>query len=728
MRMQFNVRGMHCTACAAAIERSVKKLPGADNVYVNFAASLLTLDADPGKLTADEIIRTVRDAGFEAEPAGQEKSDDRKREEDERRKVLIRCFTALFFAVLLFYAAMHGMFHLPYFPVSDRLNGWIQLILLIPVWIAGRQFFLSGFRGLFRLAPNMDSLVALCSAAAAVYSLILLAFRDPVPHLYFDTAGMVVALILIVKTLEARSRARASDALKKLMNLTPDTAHLVDWDDVETDVPAASLKPSDIVRVRPGERIPADGTLTEGRSSVDESMLTGESIPVEKLPGAPVTGGTVNLTGSFLCKIERTGEDTMLSRIAALVRDAQGTRPPIARLADTVSGFFVWIVIALSLVTFSVWFFLCRAPFADALGFALSVLVIACPCALGLATPIALIVGIGRGAGEGILIKNGTALETAGKITAAVFDKTGTVTEGRPEIRELVPAEGIEPDALLAAAASLEKQSVHPLAGAVVRAAEERKLKLSVPENLQETPGQGICGELDGVLCLAGNEKLLNGNGIQYPSTPGEGRSGTLIHVARAGQYLGVIVIADPVKVSSAEAIGHLRGLGIRTVMLTGDNESAAAAVAREVRIDDYKAGLLPPDKCQQIKVLQKGKQIVAMIGDGINDAPALAAADLGISISSGTDIAMESADIVLMQHDLRKVPDAIALSRATMRIIRQNLFWAFCYNIICIPLAAGVFYPLFHWHLRPELCALTMAFSSISVVTNALRLRKIRL
>ena len=727
MKLQFEVRGMHCTACAAAVERAVKKLPGAENVYVNFAASLLTLDADPARLTPDEIVRTVEAAGFEAEPAGEKSPSDREREQQtDSRMMLWRCVIALLFAALLFYAAMHGMFRLPYFPVTDRVNGWIQLLLLIPVWFAGRNFFQSGSRGLLRLAPNMDSLVALCSSAAAVYSLILLIFRDPVPHLYFDTAGMVVALIMIGKTLEARSRARASEALKKLLDLTPGTAHLVDWDDVETDVPASTLKPGDIVRVRPGERIPADGILTEGRSSVDESMLTGESIPVEKLAGSALTGGTVNLNGAFLCRIERTGEDTMLARIAALVREAQGSRPPIARLADTVSGFFVWMVIGLALLTFSVWFFLCHEPFSSALGFALSVLVIACPCALGLATPIALIVGIGRGAGEGILIKNGTALETAGKVTVAVFDKTGTVTEGRPELHELVPA-GSGCDTLLTVAASLEKQSAHPLAGAVVRAAEERKLKLFPVENLQEVPGQGISGTLGGDLCYAGNEKLLASAGIEL-SEDGEGCTGTLIHVARGGRFLGTIVVADPVKVSSAEAVGHLRGLGIRTVMLTGDNEQAAAAVAEAVMIDGYQARLLPPDKCLQIKEMQKTGQIVAMVGDGINDAPALAAADVGISISSATDIAMESADIVLMQHDLRKVPDAIALSRATMRVIRQNLFWAFCYNIICIPVAAGVFYPLFHWHLRPELCALAMAFSSVSVVANALRLRRIKL
>ena len=634
---------------------------------------------------------------------------------------------ALFFAFLLFYGSMHEMFHLPYFPISDTANGWLLFILLLPVWIAGSAFFRSGSRSLFRLSPDMDSLVALCSSAAALYSVYLLLFRRPVPHLYFDTAGMVVALIMIGKYLEARSRARASDAIRGLMDLTPDIAHAVDADDVETDVPASTLKPGDTVRVRPGERIPADGTLTEGRTSVDESMLTGESMPVPKQPGDPVTGGSVNLSGVFLCRIERTGEETMIARIIALVREAQGSRPPIARLADTVSGFFVWLVIGIALLTFAVWFFAAGQPFPTALGFALSVLVIACPCALGLATPIALIAGIGRGARAGILIKSGTALETAGKVTVVAFDKTGTVTEGDPVVAELLPADGQTPDSLLTFTAAAEKGSNHPLAAAVLRAAEERKLVIRPASDLQEIPGQGLLGHLDGKELCIGSGPFLSSRGITLSSKEGQG-TGTLIHAALAGQYLGAIRIADPVKLSSAEAVGYLRGLKIRTLMLTGDSAEAAAAVAAQVHIDDCKSRLLPADKAEQIRLLQEKHEIVAMIGDGINDAPALARADVGISIADGTDIAMESAGIVLIRHDLRKVPAAIALSRATMRIIRQNLFWAFCYNIICIPLAAGVFFPWFGWHLHPSICALTMACSSVSVVLNALRLRTIDL
>ena len=730
MKMQFVIRGMHCSACAASIERCVKKLGGAENVYVNFAASLLTLDADPAVLSAETVMKTVKAAGFEAEPADSQTPDGREKLRKDSTAVLCNSLVAMFFALLLFYAAMHGMLHLPYFSVSDWENGWIQLLLLLPVWYAGRAFFITGFRSLFRLSPNMDALVAICSSASAIYSLFLLLFVSPPPHLYFDTAGMVVALIMIGKYLEAKSRDKASDALGGLMNLAPAVAHTVDFDDVETDVPAASLKPGDIVRVRPGERIPADGILTEGQSAVDESMLTGESLPVAKKPGDPVTGGSVNLSGGFLCRVERTGEDTVIARIIALVREAQGSRPPIVRLADAVSGFFVWMVIGISLLTFSLWFLAAGKNFETALGFALSVLVIACPCALGLATPVALIAGIGRGAGAGILIKNGTALETAGKITVVAFDKTGTVTEGQPAVKEILPAAGVSSERLLVLAASAEKNSNHPLAAAVVRDAAGKNLKLLPATDVCEFPGQGLCCRVNGQdeLCL-GNESLFRRFGIGLPEDAEQGRgSGTVIHVALHHAYVGSLLISDAVKDSSVKAVGCLKKLKIKSLMLTGDSPAAASSVASQVRIDDYRAQLLPHEKAEQIRLLQKRGQIVAMIGDGINDAPALAQADVGISMATGTDIAMESACIVLMQHDLRKVPSAIILSRATMRIIRQNLFWAYCYNVVCIPLAAGAFYPWFGWHLNPSVCALTMACSSLSVVLNALRLRRIDL
>lgn len=718
MKMQFKISGMHCSACAASIERSVRKLEGVENVYVNFAASMLSLDADPEKVSADKIVQTVKSAGFTAA----EISDDPAAPQPEEKNSgeLFRFLTALIFSVLLFYTAMRDMLHLPGPELAPWLNGWLQVVFLLPVLWAGSRFYTSGFRSLLRLSPNMDSLVAVCTSATAVYSLFLL-LGGEYRHLYFDSAGMIVTLVMLGKLLEARSRSHASEAIRELMNLTPATAHLVDTDDVETDVPASSLKPGDIVRVRPGERVPADGVLTEGETAIDESMLTGESIPVVKTGGSPVTGGSVNGNGSFLCRIERTGKDTAVARIIALVREAQGSRPPVARLADIVSGFFVWLVLAVALTTFCIWFFAVGQTFSMSLSFALSVLVIACPCALGLATPIALIAGIGRGASLGILIKNGTALETACKVRVVAFDKTGTVTEGRPEVLRVEASAGVEKNALLALAAAAEKGSNHPLAAAVVRRADEYQLTLPAVSEIREFPGLGLSCRIDGKEILLGNETWMTRNGVAV-SAP---EAGTLVYVAEEKQLLGCLLIHDPVKTSSAEAIGHLRGLGIRTLMLTGDSLSAAEQVAGQVKLDDCRAGLLPADKAAVIREMQSQGKKVAMVGDGINDAPALACADVGISISSGTDAAMESAGIVLMRHDLRAVPSAIALSRATMRIIRENLFWAFCYNIICIPLAAGVFYPWLGWKLSPVAGACAMAFSSVSVVLNALRLRR---
>lgn len=730
MKIQFKLKGLHCSACAAAVERSVKKLDGAAEVYVNFAASMLTLEADPEKLTADRIIQAVKSAGYDAslisgeEPVGAGEGGGDGEDFGSSRLELLRFIIALVFSLLLFYAAMHKMLHLPYFNISLQWNGWLQAALLIPVVLAGSRFYTSGYPSLLRLMPNMDSLVAICTTAAAVYSLIMLIYGD-YAHLYFDSAGMIITLVMLGKYLEARSRVRATGAIRALMNLTPATAHVVDTDGVETDVPAASLKPGDMVRVRPGESVPADGVLTEGQTAIDESMLTGESLPVAKAPGSPVTGGSINGNGAFLCRIERTGKDTTIAQIIALVREAQGSRPPIARLADTVSGFFVWFVIGAALLTFCVWYLLVpKTPFADALNFSLAVLVIACPCALGLATPIALIVGIGRGAGLGILIKNGSALETAGKVSVIAFDKTGTVTEGHPAVKQLAPAAGIGEDELLAVAASAEKNSNHPLAAAIVRAAEARNLALTPVSNIHEQPGLGLQCILDGHSIVIGNGAMMKLYDIAAPAEPGQG---SVVHVAREReqQYLGSLLIHDPVQTTAAETVGFIHGLGIRTLMLTGDSQSAAETVAAEIHIDDFKACLLPNGKAQVIKEFQDRGEVVAMVGDGINDAPALARANVGVSIASGTDIAMKSAGIVLMRHDLREVPIAIALSRATMRIIKENLGWAFGYNIICIPLAAGLFYHWLGWRLSPIVGACAMAFSSVSVVTNALRLRR---
>jgi len=728
-KLSFELAGMHCAACAAAIERTVKKLPGASAVYVNFAAARLTLEADPARLSAETVVAAVKKAGFEATPSGEAQKGGPAKEEFEARRETRRFAIAAAFAALLTYVAMHTMLGLPFFDLAPRWNALLQGILLLPVAVAGFRFYTDGFRALFRGAPNMDSLIASGTGAAIVYSLWLCA-KGEFDHLYFDTAGMIVALIMLGKYLEGRSRRRASGAIRELMRLAPDTAIRIE-NGAEREIPAAQVKPGDLLRLKPGARIPTDGVAVEGVTSVDESMLSGESMPVDKSPGDPLTGGSINRNGSIVMKATRTGEETTLARIIKLVEDAQGSRPPIARLADVISGYFVWTVLAVAAVTLAGWL-LAGAAFAGALEFALAVLVIACPCALGLATPIAVIAGIGRGARSGILIKSGAVLETAGKIDAVVFDKTGTLTLGKPEVNAIVPAPPFSENELLAATAAAEKHSSHPLAEAIVRAAERREIEVPLAERFEDRPGYGVSAVIGGKPWLFGNAKLLAAEGIaaesfQALSVP-EGLS--LIYAVRDGVPAGIIGIGDRLKPDAAEAIEAINALGVETVMLTGDNLPAARAMADKLKLASLRAELLPGDKSGIIRELQGGRtpRIIAMVGDGINDAPALAQADVGIAIGSGADAAMESADVVLMRDDLTAVAAAIKLSRATMRIIRQNLFWAFFYNAVGIPLAAGVFYTLLHWKLSPVLGAAAMAASSVTVVLNALRLRRVRL
>lgn len=717
MKTRFLVNGMHCTACASSIERTVRNLPGASGVYVNFAAKVLMLDRDPEQLTPDRIVQAVKEAGFEAReiasgvPAVQS-------DEEASPLYFLRFLIAMVFSFLLFLVAMypeHSEYLLKWSPLKLSL---LQLFLLLPVLGTGYTFYTSGFKSLVRFSPNMDSLVALCTSAAVLFSAYLI-FRGRFEHLYFDTAGMILSFIMLGKFLEARSMDKASGAVRELMKLTPETARRIE-NGQEVPVTVSELKTGDLVRVRPGERIPADGVVTEGESSVDESILTGESMPVLKEKDSPVTGGAVNGQGVLLCKVTRVGQDTTVARIIAMVQDAQGSRPPVAKLADRVSGYFVWVVILIALTTFSLWLFAAKAPFSDALEFTLAVLVIACPCALGLATPIALIVGLGRGARLGILIKNGAVLEAAGKLTCIAFDKTGTVTEGHPAVREIRPAEGISENDLLSLAASAEIHSNHPLAGAVSKEAEKRSLPLQATSKIQEQPGFGLSCVIDGKEIRIGNAALMKKQGIELPSGK---ESDPVIHVSEDGKYRGAILVSDPLKPTSVEAIGQLQGLGIKCVMLTGDQPESAARIAAQLNLDHFQAQLLPGGKAEAVRFLQQNGEKVGMVGDGINDAPALTQADVGFSISSGTDIAMESAGIVLMRNDLREAPAAIALSRATLRVIRQNLFWAFIYNLICIPLAAGVFYHWLGWKLSPVAGAMAMALSSVSVVANALRL-----
>ena len=721
----FNVMGMHCAGCAANIERAVKKLPGVAEVYVSIASKTMNLEMDPSKIKVGEIIGAVQKAGYNAELVTKENRDKEVVDEEETSAYFYKFVTAVVFGILLFYAAMHHMIGLPYFDIGDRANAYVQIILLIPIVIAGKRFYVSGFKSLGRLAPNMDSLIALCTSAAIVYSFYLM-YKGEDAHLYFDTAGMIVALIMLGKFLESRSRQKASGAIRELMNLAPKTAVVV-RDGKEIEVSVAELKAGDIIRVRPGERIPVDGSITEGSASIDEAMLTGEPIPVDKTVGAHVTGGSINRDGSILFRAEQVGEDTALARIIAMIREAQGSRPPIAALADLISGYFVWGVIILAALTFLLWFLAGGQSFAGALEFALAVLVIACPCALGLATPIALIVGIGRGARLGILIKNGTALETAARIATVVFDKTGTVTEGRPDVVGITLAAnaGVTENELLALAGGAEKNSEHPLAAAIVREANARSVGLGEASEFKALPGHGISCVVSGKSLMIGSALLLKENKVDLDGFEVNGSpSDSLVYIAADGRLLGAVSIADKLKPDSAEAVRKLHELGVSCVMLTGDNPLAAKTIAGDLGIDSYHAELLPGDKAGIIRQLQENGGKVAMVGDGINDAPALAQADVGIAIGSGTDVAMESADMVLMRSDLLEVPTAISLSRATMRNIKENLFWAFFYNVICIPVAAGVLFAFGGPRFSPIWGAAAMACSSVFVVLNALRLK----
>ncbi len=722
-KSEFAITGMHCASCAAAVTRKVSKLDGVRECYVNIATHRMTVTADESKAGTEQILAAVRNAGYGGSELTPQKPEG---DSESSGSETLRFFTALVFAALLAYAAMHRMLGLPYPDISPWWNAAVQILLLLPVLAAGYTFYLYGFRTLAKLSPNMDSLIALGTGAAVVYSVYLLACGRP-EHLYFDTAGMIVALIMLGKYLEARSRGKASGAIRELMKLSPKTATAVRGGK-EVEIPLSDLKPGEILRVKPGERIPADGIISQGLSTVDESMLTGEPMPVEKSPGSFVTGGSINRDGTFLFEAKHVGADTTLAKIIDMVRSAQGSRPPIARLADTVSGWFVWFVIAAAALTFGIWFFAAGATFARSLEFTLAVLVIACPCALGLATPIALIAGIGRGASLGILIRNGAAVETAAKTQVMFFDKTGTLTVGAPEVASVIFANGsaFTADSLLKQAASAEQHSEHPLAKALVSEAKKRNITLDEPEDFHIVPGRGMTCSLGGKKMLLGNARFMMENNISLGKIE-IAQPGPVIFASADSRLEGAFVFADRIKESAPDAVKRIHELGIKAVMLTGDARTSAETVSRQLQLDGFRAGLLPADKASAVKEYQSQGFRTAMAGDGINDAPALAQAELGIAMGSGTDAAMESADIVLMRHDLRDAASAVELSRATMRIIRENLFWAFLYNIVCIPLAAGVFWPLFHWQLNPVFGALAMAFSSVTVVLNALRLRGFR-
>ncbi|MEI0699967.1 heavy metal translocating P-type ATPase [Brachyspira intermedia] len=751
MKMTLKIGGMHCAACSRAVERALKKTEGIEDANVNIATEKAVFNYDEKKLKYDDIVNVVVKAGYQVLGKEEDPAIVKAREIKEQK---IRLIVSAIFSIPLFYISMAPMVSFVKFPIpsflvhhiNPQVFSIVAIFLCVPVMISGYKFYTLGFPALFRGSPNMDSLVAIGTTAAFSYSIYstVLAFMGLNPHgenLYYESAAVIITLVQFGKYLEARSKGKTGEAIKKLMGLQPKTATIIK-DGEEKEIKIADVKVDDIVLVRPGEKIPVDGEIIEGYSSVDESMLTGESIPVEKSVGDKVVGASINKTGSFKFKAQKVGADTALAQIIKLVEDAQGSKAPIAHIADVVSSYFVPAVITIALISGIIWF-IALHNFVFSLTVFVSVLVIACPCALGLATPTAIMVGTGKGAELGILFKNAEALEVSEKINAVMFDKTGTLTEGKPYVTDIISD---DKDKLLLIAASAENGSEHPLGEAIVREAKEKNIKLLNIENFKAIAGFGIEVFIDNKKVLMGNDKLMNKENISTENYNSymdklskEGK--TPMYVAYDNKLLGIIAVADKLKKESIEAINRLHKLGIKTAMITGDNKNTANSVAKEAGIDIVFAEVLPEEKSNEVKKLQDQGLTVAMVGDGINDAPALTQANVGIAIGSGTDVAIESADIVLVKSNTNDVVTAIELSKATMRDIKQNLFWAFCYNVIGIPIAAGVLHvfrePLIASSiggfltaimgkdllLNPIFAALAMSLSSVSVVTNALRL-----
>ncbi len=744
----YDITGMTCSACSSRVEKGIAKLEGVSEISVNLLKNNMSVTYDESMLDSADILQKVEKLGYGAFLHKQEKKQAATQPVDhaelEMKAMKKRLIVSMIFTVPLFYIAMGEMagWPLPGFlkgMENAMIYAFTQFLLVLPVIIAGNRYFRVGFKNLFRLSPNMDSLIALGSGAAFVYGIYAiykiawgfghgdmeLVHRFSM-DLYFESAAMILALITLGKYFEARAKKRTSEAITKLMDLTPKTA-IVLRGGKERTIPVEEVINGDILVVKAGDAVPVDGVLTEGYSSVDESAITGESLPVEKHIGDRVTGGTLNQTGYFNMKATAVGEDTMLSKIIRLVDEATSSKAPIAKLADKISGIFVPVVIVIAIGAVLIWL-LTGQSFEFALTIGISVLVISCPCALGLATPTAIMVGTGRGASGGILIKSAESLEIAHNIDTVVLDKTGTITEGKPVVTDILMAEADQP-MLLSIAASLEKMSGHPLAEAIMKKAKEEDAVLLEVSDFKMIPGQGIAGSIAEAPCYAGNRVMMESLGIdiqkyikQEETYAKEGK--TPLYFASDGKLLGIIAVADVVKGTSMNAIKRLKEMGIEVFMLTGDNQRTAEAIQGQVGVDKVIADVLPDRKEYEIRLLQEQGKKVAMVGDGINDAPALARADVGIAIGAGTDIAIESADIVLMKSDLMDVPSAISLSRAVMRNIKQNLFWAFFYNIIGIPVAAGILYRTFGILLNPMIAAAAMSFSSVSVVTNALRLR----
>lgn len=739
---EYIIEGMSCASCAMTIENAVSKIPGVDKASVNLATEIMTVEANDS-VTTEDIAKVVDGVGYSARPRGksveEELEEKNEKKEAHLREMKRNLTISAIFTVPLLFIAMADMVGIPMpaflspmqSPVSYAL---IQLALVLPIVWIGRRFFVDGFKALSKGHPNMDSLVALGTSAAFLYSLygtyhVLEGHAHFAMNLYYESAGVILTLITLGKYFEDVSKGKTSMAIQTLVGLAPKMATVL-RDGQEVEVPVEEVQVGDLIRVKPGEKVPVDGVVTEGNSTVDESMLTGESIPVSKSVGDEVIGASLNKTGSFILKATKIGKDTALSQIIQLVEQAQGSKAPIAKLADKVSGVFVPIVIVLALVSGLAWYFLGQESWVFALTITISVLVIACPCALGLATPTAIMVGTGKGAENGILLKSGEALEEANHVNMVVFDKTGTITNGTPVVTDVVTADFSDADALIRLAASLEVASEHPLGEAIVAKAKEQGAAFDEVTNFEAIPGFGIKGHVGETLVFLGNEKWMRENGLANAKMNEQAnhfaeQGKTPLYIGYNDAVQGLIVVADTVKESSARAIQTLHEMGIQVAMMTGDHERTAQAIAAEVGIDRVFSEVLPQDKANYVSKLQEEGYIVAMVGDGINDAPALAQAQVGIAIGTGTDVAIESADAVLMKSDLMDVPAMLKLSRATIRNIKENLFWAFAYNVIGIPFAMGVLHLFGGPLLNPMIAGAAMSFSSVSVVLNALRLKR---
>lgn len=742
---QFTITGMSCAACSARIEKAVSKLPGVTSCSVSLLTNSMSVD---GSAKPQDIIKAVEHSGYGASLKGSDDTTSQQSRADETsgsgetHSLKLRLISSIVFLVPLMYLSMGHMMWGWYIPdiLADNhiAMGLVELLLTAVIMVINQRFFISGFKSLFRGAPNMDTLVSLGAGASFVYSTYALfamtnaqlngdmnGVMTYMHEFYFESAAMILTLITLGKMLEAYSKGRTTDAIKSLMSLAPKTAVVIRNGEEQT-VPVEQVRKGDIFLVRPGENIPVDGVVLDGETAVNESALTGESVPVDKQSGDAVSAATINQSGFIRCEATKVGQDTTLSQIIKMVSDASATKAPIAKIADRVSGVFVPIVIAIAVVSTVVWL-VCGQSFGFSLARGISVLVISCPCALGLATPVAIMVGGGIGAKHGILFKTAQSLEEAGKVRTVALDKTGTITSGKPRVTDIIPTDGVTSDELMRIACSLEIKSEHPLARAIIDKAEEMRLEYGEINDFKALTGSGVKGTINGQEIIGGNLKLIGENAVvpdkMSKTADALAQSGkTPLFFSKGGALLGIIAVADVIKEDSPEAVRQLRNMGIRVVMLTGDNERTANAIGKQAGVDEVIAGVLPDGKGEVINRLkERGK--VAMVGDGINDAPALTGADVGVAIGAGTDIAIDAADVVLMKSRLSDVPAAIRLSRATLKNIHENLFWAFIYNVIGIPLAAGVFIAAFGWKLNPMYGAAAMSLSSVCVVTNALRL-----